>query len=503
MRVPSLALQVTLTRGTRIGVYEILDPLGAGGMGEVYRAFDPRLKREVAIKVLLGESSDDRMARLEQEARVAGSLNHPHIVTVFDIGAHDGRPFVVLELLHGETLRNRFSADRVRRSVAVMDIAVQIARGLAAAHAKGIVHRDLKPENVFIVDGGHVKILDFGLAQRRPGVGSESATTAGVHTETGVVLGTAGYMSPEQVRGASVDMRSDLFSFGIILYELLSGINPFRRKTGVESLTAILNDEPPDLATAVGDVSSPLARIVHRCLQKEPDDRFQNASDLAFALHALSSSTTPANAAPVRTRRGFWTAVGVAAVLVLAGAAIAWRRADTEPPAFEQLSFRRGWVDSARFGPDGATVVYSGAFDGERPSVYMGRVGSRESRSLDLPSGLLLGVSPASELAMAIGSTQLSGSARRVGTLARVPLAGGAPREVQGSILWGDWSPDGSELALVRQLPSGHQQLEYPAGRAIERSDSQITYIRVSPSGDRIALLRLSGVFESWLARRD
>jgi tetratricopeptide (TPR) repeat protein/TolB-like protein len=279
---------MTLAAGTRLGPYEILAPIGAGGMGEVYRARDERLKREVAVKVLPASFSmdPDRLRRFEQEAQAAGALNHPNITAVYDIGQHDGAPYIVSELLEGETLRSRLVMGALSPRKAT-EYAAQIAQGLAAAHQKGIVHRDLKPENLFVTSDGHLKILDFGLAKSvMPGSaepGQSTADTAAA-TRPGVIVGTTGYMSPEQVRGTAVDHRSDIFSFGVILYEMLSGQRAFQRHSDIETLMAILNEEPPQLERASGLVTPELADIVGHCLEKSPAERFQSARDLAFAL---------------------------------------------------------------------------------------------------------------------------------------------------------------------------------------------------------------------------
>ncbi|HEV8610295.1 MAG TPA: serine/threonine-protein kinase, partial [Thermoanaerobaculia bacterium] len=280
---------MTLTSGSRLGPYEIVSALGAGGMGEVYRAKDPRLGREVAIKVLPASFSKDpdRLRRFEHEARAAGVLNHPNITAVYDIGSHDGAPYVVTELLEGETLRSRLAAGALSARKA-LDYAIQIARGLAAAHEKGIVHRDLKPENLFVTKDGRVKILDFGLAKlKQPEPGTEKETelpTGTMGTEPGVVLGTMGYMSPEQVRGQPADRRSDLFSFGAILYEMLSGQRAFRGDTAADTITAILTKEPPDLSQTNREIHPGLDRILRHCLEKNPEERFESARDLAFDL---------------------------------------------------------------------------------------------------------------------------------------------------------------------------------------------------------------------------
>ena len=278
---------MTLAAGTKLGPYEILAPIGAGGMGEVYRAKDPRLGRDVAIKVLpVSFSQDaDRLKRFEQEARAAGVLNHPGITAVFDIGTEAGSPYIVTELLEGETLRARLSTGAIAPRKAV-DYAVQIARGLAAAHEKGIIHRDLKPENLFLTNDGRVKILDFGLAklksEKEEGSQTDLQTVSG--TQPGVVLGTMGYMAPEQVRGRAADKRSDLFAFGTILYEMLAGQRAFRGDSAADTITAILTKEPPDLSQTNKDVHPGLDRIVRHCLEKNPEERFESARDVAFDL---------------------------------------------------------------------------------------------------------------------------------------------------------------------------------------------------------------------------
>src|SRR5262250_3126868 len=305
---------MTLTAGSRLGPYEIVAPLGAGGMGEVYRAKDPRLKREVAVKVLpISFSQDtDRLRRFEQEAQAAGALNHPNITSVFDIGSHEGAPYIVTELLEGETLRSRLSAGALSVRKAI-DYSIQLARGLAAAHERGIVHRDLKPENLFLTKDGRVKILDFGLAKLKTEKDGEKQTDLKTvsGTEPGVVLGTMGYMSPEQVRGKAADRRSDLFSFGAIFYEMLSGQRAFRGDTAADTITAILTKEPPDLSQTNKDIHPGLDRILRHCLEKNPEERFESARDVAFDLEALSnisgaSAATGVHALPARRPRPSW-----------------------------------------------------------------------------------------------------------------------------------------------------------------------------------------------------
>src|SRR5499427_8148604 len=282
--------------GARFGPYEVVGLIGAGGMGEVYRARDERLKRDVAIKVLpsLFSQDRDRLRRFEQEARAAGGLNHPNILAIHDIGSKDGAPYVVSELLEGETLRSRLASGALSARKAI-DYAVQVARGLAAAHEKGIVHRDLKPENLFITKDGRVKILDFGLAKvtrpEKSGVQASVVSTTPASTEPGVVMGTVGYMSPEQVRGQPTDARSDIFSFGAILYEMLSGKRAFQGSSPVETMSAILKEDPPELSATTRNVSPGLERIVRHCLEKSPEERFHSAHDLAFDLEALSGTS--------------------------------------------------------------------------------------------------------------------------------------------------------------------------------------------------------------------
>ena len=285
---------MTLASGSKLGPYEIVAPLGAGGMGEVYRAKDARLGREVAVKVLPASFSNDpdRLRRSEQEARAAGVLNHPNITAVHDIGTVDGAPYVVTELLEGETLRSRLAGGPLAPRRAI-EYALQIAHGLAAAHEKGIVHRDLKPENLFVTKDGRVKILDFGLAkltQPEKAGPQTSLPTETAGTEPGVVLGTLGYMSPEQVRGRTADARSDIFSFGAILYEMLSGRRAFHGDSAAETMSAILREEPPDLSVTNQSVSPGLERIVRHCIEKNPEQRFHSAHDVAFALEALSDA---------------------------------------------------------------------------------------------------------------------------------------------------------------------------------------------------------------------
>ncbi len=496
---------MTLHAGTRLGPYEILAPIGAGGMGEVYRAKDPRLGREVAIKVLPASFSQDpdRLKRFEAEARAAGVLNHPGITAVYDIGtAADQSPYIVTELLEGETLRNRLltGALPVRKAV---DYAVQIAKGLAAAHEKGIVHRDLKPENLFVTNDGRVKILDFGLAKLKPETGGEGKTdirTVSGGTEPGVVLGTMGYMSPEQVRGKPADRRSDLFAFGTILYEMLSGQRAFRGETAADTITAILTKEPPDLAQTSKDVHPGLDRIVRHCLEKNPEERFESARDVAFDLEALSSvsasTTAAAEAAPTPRRRGWLTPAAIAAALALAAGLFAGYRAGKKagyvpPPNYQQLTFRRGELYSARFAPDGQTVIYASSWDGQPVEIFATRTDRPESRIFGLANADLLAISKAGEMLVSL-DRHVEEAFIRSGTLAEVGVSGGvAPRELLKDVQWADWSPDGKEIAVVRDI-NLRNQLEFPIGKVLYQTAGWISHPRVSSDGQLVAFMEHS-----------
>src|SRR5450755_4322826 len=327
---------MNLTCGTKLGPYEIVSLLGAGGMGEVYRARDSRLRRDVAIKVLPRELSldADRMRRFEQEALATAALNHPNILAVFDIGTSEGSPYVVSELLEGETLRERLRSGALPTRKA-LDYALQIAHGLAAAHEKGIIHRDLKPDNLFVTKDGRLKILDFGLAKlTQPDTSAHTSMATVTHaaTEAGLVMGTAGYMSPEQVRGMALDPRSDIFSFGAILYEMLSGKRAFHGDTPADTMSAILKEEPAELSETNRNVSPALERIVHHCLEKNPESRFHSASDIAFDLEhlsALSGSSARIASAGVATaetgsKSRLWMAFGAGLAIAFAVYAIGW-----------------------------------------------------------------------------------------------------------------------------------------------------------------------------------
>jgi eukaryotic-like serine/threonine-protein kinase len=490
---------MTLASGTRLGPYEIAAPLGSGGMGEVYRAKDPRLGREVAIKVLPASYSQDvdRLKRFEQEARAAGVLNHPNITAVYDLGSHEGSPYIVTELLEGETLRSRLSSGAlpVRKA---LDCGIQIARGLSAAHEKGIVHRDLKPENLFVTRDGRIKILDFGLAKLKTEKDGEQQTDLKTvsGTEPGVVLGTMGYMSPEQVRGKPADRRSDLFSFGAILYEMLSGQRAFRGDTAADTITAILSKEPPDLTQTNKDLHPGLERIVRHCLEKNPEERFESARDVAFDLEALSgvSRVTGVIAIPQEKggRRPSWAILAAAAVA--SGAIVGLftyskgkKAGIVEPPSFRQITFSRGEVGGSLFAPDGQTIVFSAAWEGKPFEVFINRPESPESRPFGLAAAEVLAISKTGEMAVSLNRHQTLPFIR-TGRLARISIAGGAPRDILDDVQCADWSPDGRDLAIVREA-GVKTRLEYPIGKVLYETTGWISHPRVSPGGDLVAFL--------------
>jgi hypothetical protein len=486
---------VALSAGIRLGPYEIVAPLGAGGMGEVYRARDTRLGRDVAIKVVRPRLSadSDQLRRFEKEARAAAQLDHPNILVVHDFGTHERSPYIVSELLDGESLREKLGAPLPPKKA--VEYAVQMAYGLAAAHEKGIVHRDLKPENLFVTKDGRVKILDFGVAKLTqpaiPSVSLTEAPTAAPASDVGVIMGTVGYMSPEQVVGTNLDGRSDLFSFGVVLYEMLSGRRPFQRETAPETMVAILREEPPDLTETNKTIPPGLDRIVRHCLEKDPSSRFQSARDVAFALESLSQTTT-AGTAPIRAAKGGRKALTVsasllaAAALIAVGALVHSRLSRLVQPRIKRLTFQRGQVTAARFLSDGQSVVYAAAWGDEPLQLYSVRLDSPGSRPIGFKEADLLAVSCNSELALGLGAgKRLIFTGMGPGTLAVAPFSGGAPRAVAERVLMADFSPDGRSMAAVVNW----DQLEYPLGTVLRKAGPNfwISRMRVSPGGDRVA----------------
>ena len=487
---------MTLPAGTRLGPYEILSPLGAGGMGEVYRARDERLKRDVAIKILPSSFSNDsdRLRRFEHEAQAAGSLDHPNITAVHDIGSYEGAPYIVTELLDGETLRTRLAAGALPNRKAI-DYAIQIAQGLAAAHEKGIIHRDLKPENVVVTKDGRVKILDFGLAKlTHPEVSLERATSAPtltVGTEAGVVMGTVGYMSPEQACGQSADPRSDIFAFGAILYEMLSGRRAFARGSAAETTSAILTEDPPDLTATNKTISPSLVLVVRHCLEKDPAERFYSARDLAFALQTSSESQPMAEerAVPSRWRRLRTALAGVGGLAALAASFIIGARLGHQAtPSYRRLTFRVGFIESARFTPNRSMVVYTAAWGGRRPEILLSDPGTAESRAFGLADAEVLSISKSGEMAVSIHRKTVEVFIRS-GTLARMSVTGEhAPREIQEDVQWADWAPDGEHLAIVRDAGI-RNRLEFPIGKVLYETAGWISNPRVSPKGNLVGFV--------------
>ncbi len=467
---------MALSAGTRLGPYEVLSPMGAGGMGEVYRARDPRLGRDVAIKALPSAFSADadRLNRFEQEARAAAASNHPNILAVLDVGQHDGAPYIVSELLDGETLGERLRTGRlpVRKAT---EYAVQIARGLAAAHEKGIVHRDLKPANIFITADGRVKILDFGLAKLTQvesivsGMSAQPTTLPS--TEPGMVLGTIGYMSPEQVRGLQVDHRSDIFALGAVLFEMLSGVRAFRGDTAADTMSAILNDDPRDLPIADRHIPPALARIVDRCLEKSPAARFQSASDLGFALESVSSHSdeTTAAAAPRAGAMGnrlAWALFGVALVAAIAlGALATIGRTGSEaptltstilPPPDTAITDRGGSVGRRlALSPDGQRLAFTAAGRDRIIWLWVRRLDSLSAQKLEGTEGAVYPFwSPDSRF---VGFFSEDGRSRS--KLMKIDTAGGPPITVcelpTTNSTGGSWNRDGVIVFGMFGVPEG------------------------------------------------
>ena len=472
-------------------------------MGEVYRARDPRLDREVAIKVLPQEFVEDmeRVARFEREAKLLAALNHPNIAAIYSfevfpgVAGSPGRHVLVQELLEGETLRSALSGGKLSLRKA-SDYALQIAHGLAAAHEKGIVHRDLKPDNLFVTGDGRLKILDFGLAKLTHPEGTSEATglpTASAGTEPGLVMGTAGYMSPEQVKGRPADPRSDIFSFGAILYEMLSGRRAFHGDSAAETMSAILREEPPDISVTNPSVSPALERIVRHAIEKNPEQRFHSAHDVAFALETAMGSPS-ASQGPVTGRSRPWSALrlglvaGAVASALGAGILLGLRFGAPPPPRFRRLSFHRAYIESARFSPDGQTVFYGSTRRDQPLRIESTRLDAVESRVLDVPPGsTVVGISRTGEMALLLGCTH-HGSWIRSGTLARVALGGGVPREILEHVTDADISPDGKDFAVVREI-GRLQRLEFPVGKLILETDGWISHPRISPDGSRVAFI--------------
>jgi Tol biopolymer transport system component len=469
-------MTATVTPGTKLGPYEILDPIGKGGMGEVFRAKDERLGRTVAVKVLPKSfaADKDRLRRFELEARAAGQLNHPNIIAIHDVGAENGLPYIVTELLEGQDVRGLLAQGPIPPRKAI-DYVVQAASGLAAAHGKGIAHRDLKPENLFVNPAGHVKILDFGLAKltrREDGPkGPHDETGAQLSaTMTGQILGTASYMSPEQIREQPTDHRTDIFSLGCILYEMLAGRRAFDGPTPIDRMTAILTSDPPDAPPAIEEAVPGINRVIHRCLEKSAENRFESARELAFALGLVTERSGVARAASDAAASG-------AGVAPTSGFAVKLRR----------ITYREGIVHTACFAPDGQAVCYAAAWEGKPMELFWSLPGNPESRPLGFPDSRILSIAPGGEMAVTI-RTRFLGGFVATGMLARMPLGGGAPRPVQDGVMEACWSPDGRQFAIVREV-GGMRRIEYPIGKVIFQTTGWPSDVRISPDGKLIAFL--------------
>jgi hypothetical protein len=492
---------MSLASGTRLGPYEILAPIGAGGMGEVYRARDPKLGREIAIKVLSGAtaSDPDRRQRFELEARAASALNHPNILTVYDIGEADGSLYIAMELVEGKTLRELVASGEPLPTKKLLDLSVQIAEGLAKAHAAGIVHRDLKPENLMVSKDGYVKILDFGLAKLTETVSQDASvlpTAIAAPTQPGTVMGTAGYMSPEQASGQTVDYRSDQFTLGAILYEMATGKRAFQRKTGAETLVAIIKEEPEPLSQLAPKAPAPVRWIVERLLAKDPEERYASTRDLARDVKSVRDHLTETSfsggleavehARPARRR---WLVPAAIALLLGAGLALFAAKGlqlfAPPLPVFQRLTFRRGSILSSRFAPDGKSVIYSATWDGGPLEIFSLRPESPESKSLGLPTAKLLSISHEGELAISLGWRNVLGW-ESAGTLARVPLSGGAPRELMENVDDADWSPDGQQLVVIHRV-GDRARIEYPVGTVVAETSGWFSHPRLSRDGRTLA----------------
>jgi eukaryotic-like serine/threonine-protein kinase len=495
---------MALTSGTKLGPYEILAPLGAGGMGEVYRARDTRLDRTVAIKVLASHlsSSPELKQRFEREAKSISALNHPHICSLYDVGSQDGIDYLVMEFLEGETL-----AERLRQGVLplkeTLKVGMEVSEALEVAHRAGITHRDLKPGNIMLTKSG-AKLMDFGLAKATAAglaAGASNApllsaarTTSGPSpmsplTSVGEVIGTIEYMSPEQIEGKKADARSDLFALGAVLYEMATGKRTFAGKSQISVASAILEKDPEPISATQPLTPPAFEHVVSTCLAKNPEDRFQTAHDVRLQLKWTAEGASRLMAqgmAPPAPKILSWTIATLAIIALVVGGAFFVTKHDKPEVRYTVVTHREGSLQAARFSRDGQTIIYGGEWEGEPPQVAIARVGSPESRLLGIPPGTIAAVSSSDELAVLWGCEYVF-LVDCGGTLATVSLAGGSPRDLARHVAYADWSPDGKQLAVSVYSREG-ARLEFPPGHVLyQQKTGWFGHPRFSPDGRMIA----------------